>query len=137
MKRVFSPFSFFGRNREAGFTLIEVLAALTILSIVSLSLFRNVATSYQVMRRNERNSVAQQLAFEKMEELAAVRPLNLSSANNVTETVSRNYITFTRTAAIVVNADKSRTVTVTVTNKKPALGGSATVTNTFVSWVRE
>ena len=122
---------------NGGFSLIEVLVAMALLSVVMLSLSYNVIVSYRLMKRNERNSIAQQLAFEKMEQLAAVRPLSLSSANDLTETKVRSNISFTRTTTVLVNTDTSRTVTVSVNNNVHSLGGSASVTNTFVSWVRE
>lgn len=87
------------------------------------------------MKRNIRNSVAAQLALDKIEMLSSTDPSTLDSSDNQTESplVSKN-ISFKRVTTITVNDDNSRTVTVEVTNLKNILGGHAIFTNRFSLW---
>src|SRR4051812_39628763 len=95
-------------RQEQGFSLIEGLVAIVILSIVSLHVAHSTIYSYKAIRRNERNSIAAQLAALKMEQLEGITPKNLTAANGGTESIVQDGINYTRTATIVVNADKSR-----------------------------
>lgn len=122
-------------HAQQGMSLMEVLAAIVLLSIVPLGLTYSTILSYKTIHRNERHSLASQLALDRMEDLAAMNPANLS---NALDEVENNLIvenaSFTRVTDVTLNPDNSRTVTVTVTGNDPSLGGRATVTSTFALW---
>lgn len=125
-----------GRLREQrGYSIIEVLVATVLLSLVSLGLASSTTTSYVTLKRTLRHAAATELAQSKMEELAAINPLSLSAANNATETgVISHAMTFTRTTTVAVNSDGSRLVTVAVTGDAVGMGGKATLASTFTPW---
>lgn len=122
-------------RKEKGFSLIETLVALTILATVGLSLSYSMITAIRASRRAERNSVASQLAFRKMEELAQVNPNNLSNANDLTESaLTVNGIAYTRVTNVTVNADGSRTVDITASPKNDRYGSPVTYRSSFFLW---
>ena len=120
---------------EKGFSVIEVLVALVILSIVGLAAARNSIMSMVVLKRSIRTSVATQLAIEKLEELGSIDPVSLDSTDNSNETnLLVDKMQFTRTATITVNADGSRSVSVVVTISDAQLGGTHTASSRFPLW---
>jgi type II secretory pathway pseudopilin PulG len=123
-----------GRTAE-GFAVVEVLVGIAILAIAALSLAYSMVTSIRLTRRAERQSVASQLAFRKLEEMAAVSPITLSSANNLSESsLVVNAMTYSRSTTVTVNVDGSRTATVVVTPANTSLGTAVTLTSTFALW---
>lgn len=123
------------RRGIRAFSLLEVLAAILLLSITSLGVARSTIISYKTMLREEHQAAALQLARLKLEELAAQSPITLNDANSSVETnVAFGAMKFNRTTVVLVNADNSRTITVNVMNTNPALGGHATLTDTFALW---
>lgn len=120
---------------QKGFLLIEVLVAVLLLSIASLSILQSTLMSYKTVIRNQRNSLAQQIALEKMEELAAENPANLGDGFDATEAeLVYDSVPFTRVTDVTVNADNSRSVVVTVLANETSLGGTATLSNNFALW---
>lgn len=75
-----------------------------------------------------------QLALEKLETYAAIDPATLSSANNTTEEISREQLSFSRTSSITVNTDSSRTIEVAVSDLGSVDQGQATIRGTFALW---
>ena len=120
---------------ETAFSLLEVMAAILLLSITTLGITRSTILSYRTGLRNERNGIALQLALQKMEDMAGVNPVTLSDANDAVETplVIEN-LRFNRVTNVTVNGDNSRTVSVVVNSNKPELGGHAELENTFALW---
>ena len=87
----------------AGFTLIEVLAAMAVFAIASLGLAVGVAS---VIRSNQRSylaSVATNLAQDKLEELKAMSPANVTFCNSNCDTSvpTTNGVEFIRTWDVV------------------------------------
>jgi len=124
----------FRHSRDKGFTSIELLVAISILSIVALAVSINTVKSFVFLKRGIRTSYATELAQDKIEYFAAMDPTNLSSANNQTETnLVFNKVTFTRTSTVTSNSDGSRTVSVTVSGSH-GLGGRATMATTLPLW---
>ena len=62
-------------GRQAGFSLIEVLVAFSIMALVLTVLFQVFSTGLRTAGMAEQYSVAQRLAHSLLEETAAVRPL--------------------------------------------------------------
>ena len=126
------------KGSEAGTGLIDVLVAMLLLSFLGASLSSSTNLSFSAFKRAKRQSLASQLAIETLESLAATNPANLDDADDLVETgISRESVTFNRTTDVTVNADGSRTVTVTVTGAKSKLGGSASYTSTYPMWGAE
>ncbi len=122
-------------KKDAGFSLLEVLVAMMLLAVIGLAVAYNTVRSYSLMKRGLRHSYATQLALDKLEELEAISPINLTSANNSTESaVSINNVFFTRTVSITVNADSSRTVIVTVMPNEVGVGGITSYTSNMPLW---
>jgi len=122
-------------RQDRGFLLIEVLVAVLLLSIASLSILQSTVMSYKTVIRNQRNSLAQQIALEKMEELAGENPANLGDGFDATETgLVYDDISFTRVTEVTVNSDNSRTVVVSVAATETELGGEMTLSNNFALW---
>jgi prepilin-type N-terminal cleavage/methylation domain-containing protein len=123
---------------ERGLSLVESLVAIVILAITGLSLAHTMISATRYTRRAERNSIATQLAFEKMEQLAARSPATLGDAFDLTETaLTVNRIAYNRTTNVTVNADGSRTVVVDVWPRDSSLGKRVTYQSTFARWGTE
>lgn len=122
------------RKSEQGFSLIEILVAVLLFSILGLSLAYSLLMMYQTRGRNYHNSLASQLAIEGIEDFQSQDPSTLSSANNSTASVARDGVTFQKQVSITVNADSSRTITVDISCPGCKLGGNAAVTNNFPQW---
>ncbi len=95
-----------GKRGIAGFTLVEVLAAMAVFAIASLGLAVGVAS---VIRSNQRSylaSVATNLAQDKLEELKATSPANVTpcTENCDNPKPKTNGVEFTRTWQVVNNS---------------------------------
>ncbi len=95
-----------GKRGIAGFTLVEVLAAMAVFAIASLGLAVGVAS---VIRSNQRSylaSVATNLAQDKLEELKAKSPANVTPCpeNCDNPKPKTNGVEFTRTWQVVNNS---------------------------------
>ena len=122
-------------QRESGFTIMEVLVAIVLLAFIGLASARNSIMSMTTLKRSIRNSIATQLAIEKIEELGAVDPTTLDAGDNSTEaSIIQDNIEYSRATTVVVNSDQSRSVTVVVTPNDTQLGGSYTTTSRFPLW---
>ena len=123
------------QRRESGFSIMEVMVAIVLLAFIGLASARNSIMSMSTLKRSIRNSIATQLAIEKIEELGSVDPTTLDSTDNSSETgITQDNISFSRTTTILVNADLSRSVTVVVAPNDENLGGSYTATSRFPLW---
>ncbi len=120
---------------EAGFTIMEVLVAIVLLAVVGLASARNSVMSMSTLKRSIRNSIAMQLAVEKLEELGSINPTSLDASDNATESaVVQDSISFSRTTTVVVNSDQSRSVTIVVQANDASLGGNYTASSRFPLW---
>ena len=117
--------------------MIEILVALTIVSIAALGIALNSIGAMQIAKRTELNYLASNLALSKVEDLAATDPSDLDSTDNQNETgvtITGTAITFTRATTITVNADESRTVKVVVTSEGLEIPTNATFETRFSLW---
>ncbi len=101
-----SRFSVLRKKRVAGFTLIEILAAMAVFAISSLGLAIGVAS---VIRSNQRSylaAIATNLAQDKLEELKAKSPANVTPCTGGCENPKpkTNGVEFTRTWQVVNNS---------------------------------
>lgn len=122
--------------RQAGFSLIEVLACLMILSLMGLSILNAQVTTFKSRKKAHNDSLAIVLAQERLERFAAVNPLSLSETgpDGETEEITRDGVEFLVTSYITVNSDDSRRVTIVVTPLESTTGGDASTSSTFSPW---
>ena len=125
------------RSREAGFSMMEVLAAMTLLSIVGLAISNSMIVAIRFQKIAEVGNMAKNLAVSKAEELSGVQLTALSDTYDATENnlvVGSGKIKFTRVTNITVNSDGSRTVDVTVSSTSKYLPKAVKYTTRFAPW---
>ena len=128
---------------EAGLSLMEVMVVVFTMSLISLAVTNSALVSFRANYFVRLKSAADTLALSKMEFYAAQDPHSLDASDNGTETgvsspiSSLNNVSFSRTTAITVNPDESRTVTVSVATEdpdRPSPRVTTTVTSTYSLW---
>lgn len=117
---------------QSGSSMVELLVAISLFGIVALGLGNSIGFSNRIQAKTNSNSVAMQIALEQLEDYAKLDPLTLQTSS-VTSTFARNTTTYNETVSITVNSDKSRTVSVTVTDNNKVIKSSATVKGTYTS----
>lgn len=98
-----------------------------------LGIAQSMKMSFDTSKRSARESYAHDLATQKLEELLSISAVNVTTANNGTESLYSHGVSYTRVTTVVVNADSSRTITVAVTGVL-GLAGNATVSATVSLW---
>ena len=122
-------------RNEQGTTLVEIIFATFLSLVIAMGILSSTLTSYQTAGGNSRNSVATQLALEKLEQFAAITPQNISSANNQTENdLLRDHMSFIRTVTVTTSSDRTRIVTVNVRAKNSRFQTNITLSNSFALW---
>ena len=87
---------------EGGVSLIEVLVALVIFSIMGLSVAYSTMAKMNAQARNVRNNLALQIAMDSLEQYAAIDPDTLDDTDDSTGvTVQRQGINFLRDIFII------------------------------------
>ena len=125
------------RNSEAGVGLMEILVAIILLSVVALGMTLNLSTSLRIGKITEAHFAASTLASGHLEELSAVDTANLDASYNEVDTVvtfPNLAFDFYRTTTVVINADNSRTVSVSVNSGNAALPTTVTFSTTLALW---
>lgn len=125
------------RGSEGGFAILEILACMLLVAILSLAVGQNTVMALKVAKFTEANHAASSLAISKIEELAAIDTLNLDSSYNSTETSlawESTNLTFTRTVTVTTNADDSRTVRVVVTSNNSTIPTTVDFSTSFALW---
>ena len=117
-----------------GFSLLEVLVSITILSVIGLSLVRSTITSMTLREKIIRDNTALELALDTLENYASVNPSTLDDSADSTTSYTVGPATYSVTIDVSVNSDSSRTVDVSVSCPQVALGGNAYVSGTFTPW---
>lgn len=87
---------------EKGFTLIEVLVSMAVLAIILLGLAASATSVMQANKTSYFNTIAANLAQDKLEELRAKTPADVTSGGPVIDTVSG--ATFTRTWTVAADS---------------------------------
>ncbi|MCB0333339.1 MAG: prepilin-type N-terminal cleavage/methylation domain-containing protein [Bdellovibrionales bacterium] len=119
---------------EQGFSIAEILCAMTLFAIFALGLAKTTILSMQMRHKSAYDSIASQLAVEKMEEFAGTDPSSLSDGDSWDESVSRGNMSFNRNSSVSVHSDGSRTVYVDVTAESSVSGSTVSLMNTFYLW---
>lgn len=122
---------------DAGFALLELLAGILLISVLSMAVAMNTMMALKVAKFTEANHAASSLAISKIEELAAVDTVNLDSSYDQTEsslTWGNTNMTFSRSVTVTVNADDSRTVDVTVASVNMVIPTTVNFSTTFALW---
>lgn len=123
--------------QEQGFSLLEVMVSIGLFAVMASAISGSLTTAMRVAKLTEIHFVASSLAAGKIEELSSVDPLDLDSSDNQTESavvVDGYNMSFTRTTAITINADNSRTITVNVSSNNPGLPNNVNFSTTFALW---
>ena len=89
-------------GREGGFTLIEILMALTIFSVSFLALAAGATTVMQSNKTSYMSTVATNLAQDKLEELMATSAASIAAGGPVTDTVDG--VVFTRNWTVTTDS---------------------------------
>ena len=95
-------------NSNRGFTIVEIVVAIVILSVGLLGLVTTAALVSRMIAQGQRYSMASSLANRRMERLTSVR---CSGMSNGADTVGRIVLTWTVTS---VNAGAGKQVVMTV-----------------------
>lgn len=122
---------------ERGFTLIEILVAIVFFGLISVSIASSTIYGMRFQKHAELGNLATNLAVSKIEELSGVDPTTLDAGDNSTETglvIEGHEITFDRETEITVNADGSRTITVSVSSPSVLLLAPVDYTTRFAPW---
>lgn len=113
------------RNRRAqsqsGFSLIEMMASVALLAIVSLGSIQAFATAATIIRGSDRSAVQSQLALNKLEEYAATPASSLAAGEAKEKNLKVRGMTFERTSQIVSFGDGRQQVTITVAATDPRI----------------
>lgn len=122
-------------QEEGGFTLIDLVMAFTILSLISVAIALSAVAASRSAGIVIRKSIAAHLSTSKLDELAAISPLLLNDTYDSLEaglTVSGHE--FTRSVDVTVNTDGTRRVIVESYPTNPSLNESVAITRTFAPW---
>jgi prepilin-type N-terminal cleavage/methylation domain-containing protein len=80
-----------GEEKQGGFSLLEVVLAMTILSVGLLGVIGFFETGFKALRAGNRQGLAVRLAQEKMEELRSADPTLLSDGQNESDGMVRRW----------------------------------------------
>lgn len=133
---------FFSGNRyaaraaanENGALLIDTLFAIALYSVLALNLSLTGALMIKTRNRSVYNSVAMQLAMEKMEELSALNPELLTNDTDESETIAVGQRHFIRQVDITVLPEGPREAEVTVSAENEDIDVSVSLNSSFALW---
>lgn len=106
---------------QSGFSLIELMASVSLLAIVSVGSIQAFTTAATIIRGSDRYSVQSQLALNKLEEFAAIPASNLAAGESIEKNLKVRGMTFDRTTQVASFADGKRQVTITVAAVDPGV----------------
>lgn len=123
---------------KAGFSLIEVLVSISILSIVALGIGAGMIVGLKTYKKAQVNAALRTLAKEQLETMAGINPQEIDDTYDDNETgltvSSISNMTFSRETDVTVNADNSRTVVVTVASEHSGFTKQLLMQSTFTRW---
>ncbi len=126
-------------KNEAGISLVEILVAFVVVSLIGLSLTHSLISSLKTHKNSQVHNAATTLALNKIEIYSAINPQEMNSSShddsetNLTTTSLPN-VKFSRVTDVTENPDKSRTVDVTVTCSTSGCNKTVNYTSTFTRW---
>ncbi|MBI3815665.1 MAG: prepilin-type N-terminal cleavage/methylation domain-containing protein [Nitrospinae bacterium] len=98
-----------------GFTLIEVLIAIAILSIGLLALAGMSTTAIKFTNYSKNKTTAVTVAQDRIEELKRQALISALVSSTATDTTIKNDVSFTRTASVTGGANQLTRLEVTIT----------------------
>ena len=113
---------------------MELLVAVVLGSILAMQILHSAITSSKTVNSAKRDSVASQLALEKLEELSLINPELLNDDYDETESLYENGIPYTRATDITINPDRSRQVDIDVSATNNIRGGTSSLSIAFHLW---
>ena len=120
--------------KEDGFSIMEVLVGLLLLSMMGLGLTMSTTMATRTRGVTVRDSAAMQIAMEALENLSSSDPTGLDNNDDSTTSIERAGNVYSRQIDVTVNADHTRTVAITVTGAQASLGGSVSLSETLIPW---
>ncbi len=121
------------KRSQEGFSILEILVSLSILSIVGMALSQATTAMLKARSIALYKQGATQIAFETVESYASLNPSTISAAST-TDAVTRSGRAYSRTTTVSINPNGSRTVNVQVQPAREGQNGSARLSGTFTSW---
>jgi prepilin-type N-terminal cleavage/methylation domain-containing protein len=103
-------------KRQRGFSLIEVLVAMVILAVSFLALAESIILAYRLDRHAKVMALIREVASDGIEELATRNPFDINAQNSTALVEPEPRILLRKDTLVVVNADNSRAITVTVSD---------------------
>lgn len=125
---------------EHAFGLVELLFSIGLIAIIALGVGANIVTTFRSHKSVLVSEALGDLAVERIERYSSINPLEMdnSSHDDNENNLKVPYIStieFTRVTDITVNADSSRSVSVTVTCNHPSYTNKTlTLETTFIRW---
>lgn len=120
-------------KRQAGFFLIEALVIVILFAIVGVAFTKSVMLGYRMRQRMVHRAVALQIASDEMEYQARLRANGLA-VGTTNLNINQGTMRFQQSTAIAAATAGGYTVTVTVTDLNPQIGGSVQLRNTLVPY---
>ena len=121
-------------DSERGFSIIEVLAAIGIISLIGLMIMNSSVMSVKAYGKSRKALIARQIATEVLESFSRFDPQSIMSDGTVTSTVQEDGISFTQEISVTINSvHRTRDVVVTVsTDTEPKV--SVSLNNSYYLW---
>lgn len=127
----------FSVRSERGTGIMEILVSMVLLAIAGMGVTMSMSTAMKTAKYTEYNHIASSLAVSKLELLAAVNVNFLTTAQAGTESAvawPNSSVTFRRVTTVVVNADNSRSVTVSVSPNDANYAMTVSFSNQYALW---
>ena len=128
-------------EREGGFFLIEALLGILLLAFLLISIGQSAIASLVSREQSVRQSAANQIAVDTLEQLKCINPSTLGDSYDIEESASesskyvlRASVRYTRLIDVTEHADGSRTLSVEVRGPNERLGGRAAFNATVIPW---
>jgi len=121
-------------RNSTGFTLIEILVSVSLISILAAGLSQTMITVTDLTMRSAYRSEAMQLANDRLESLALVDPSTLDVDDSLTEQLRVGAHRFVRTTSVSVRPSGVRRCAVTVQPQQARLNFKIELSNSFALW---
>lgn len=119
---------------DAGSALMQVLVALTIISVMSLGLMEGSMSTNRLSVKATRHLNTSLLAQTRMNEFASTNPELLINFNGVVEVIELDGVEYERSITVTIEPDRTRLVTITVEALNSNQSASTTIESGFALW---
>ena len=120
---------------QKGSSIIELLVGVLFTAIVAMATAKSTMLAERLSEKTNHRSVAMQLVIETIESYGTINPESFSTSTNPIESkIIKEGIEFKRKLTFATNPDRSRSITVSVTDPVVKTGFTITQTGTFALW---